>query len=190
MQHSLKKIHVYIGMFFLPMAFIFAITGIAYIFGIREDFGAKKQYFEIPVQDFSLDHARTAILDFLQFNELPIPRDTSIRRFRGENMIMGTASYSILIKKISGELIPRLEDKDQFFLGVELIQRSLLGQGILLHKAKVGIVFVVFSVIFGFVLIFSYLSGIVILARKYKKSAWLAFIIGFIVTLVCAVLSL
>lgn len=37
-----RQFHIYLSLFFLPCAFIFALTGIAYIFGINQDIGLEK----------------------------------------------------------------------------------------------------------------------------------------------------
>lgn len=41
------RVHTYLSLFFLPLAFIYAITGVGYIFDLRQDAGAR--VFELPL---------------------------------------------------------------------------------------------------------------------------------------------
>ncbi len=176
MKNFLRKFHAYSAMFFLPMAILFALTGILYICGIREDFMVKKQDFIIKL-DKKPENLQNFILDFLKQNELKIPSNITLKRFKGDMQVMGSASYAVLIKTIDNGL------------SLQTLERSIIGQMILLHKAKVGQIFVVFSVIFSIFLLLSYFSGIVILAKKYQKTSIAFFIFGFVITLIAAVAS-
>lgn len=177
MRKFLKKLHAYSAMFFLPMAILFVLTGVLCICGIRDDYGAQKQEFFIKPEK-KVENLQAYVLDFLKQNHLVIPKDTTLRKFR-DMQVMGSASYSVMVKSIGRDS-----------LNLQIIERSVIGQMILLHKAKVGKAFVIFSVIFGVFLLLSYFSGIVILAKKYQKSGWLFFFLGLVFTFIIAVFSL
>lgn len=177
MKNFLRKFHAYSAMFFLPMAILFALTGVLYICGIREDFMAKKQEFIIKLDQRPQD-LQKYVLDFLKQNELKIPSNTELRKFRGDMQVMGSASYVVMIKILDNGL------------NLQTMERSVIGEMILLHKAKVGQVFVVFSVIFSIFLLLSYFSGIVILAKKHQKMGVVFFILGLVVTFITAAVSL
>lgn len=177
MKNILKKFHAYSAMFFLPMAVLFALTGVLYICGIKEDFMAKKQDFIIKLDEKPEDLEKF-VLDFLKDNKLKIPSNTELRSFRGSMQAMGSASYVVMIRTL---------DKG---LGLQTMERSIIGEMILLHKAKVGQIFIIFSVIFSIFLLLSYFSGIFILAKKHKGMGIVFFILGLIVTIITAALSL
>ncbi|WP_394967014.1 hypothetical protein [uncultured Helicobacter sp.] len=42
------KVHLYLSLFFLPAALIYALTGALYIFDVRENADAKIQEFTLP----------------------------------------------------------------------------------------------------------------------------------------------
>ncbi len=165
---------MYSAMFFLPMALVFAITGILLICGVKDNVGAQTSEIITKIQEG--EDLKTAVFHALQEHNLDIPKNAEIRENRNMKM-MGGAAYSILIK----------EQGDK--LSITAIKRSLIGQAILLHKAKVGLVFNVFAVVFGVILLFSYISGIVIMVAKHRKSATITFLLGLLACLVLAAFS-
>ena len=82
------KIHLYLSLFFLPAAFIYAFTGSLYLFGVKEEYGAN-------IYEFFLDFVPTkgqeqqVIVQTLKKNNLKIPDETAIKNVRG-NMSMGS----------------------------------------------------------------------------------------------------
>ena len=47
MTKQFRNIHIYLSLFFLPIALMYAITGILYISGFNQDSGASKQTYKI-----------------------------------------------------------------------------------------------------------------------------------------------
>lgn len=76
--------------------------------------------------------------------------------------------------------------------------RSILGDMIMLHKAKGGLLFKIMLVLYGIVLISFYISGLIIAIFKKnvngklvpKTENYIVIAAGFIVTIILAVLSL
>lgn len=47
MTKQFRNIHIYLSLFFLPLALMYALSGILYIAGINQDFGATKQTYTL-----------------------------------------------------------------------------------------------------------------------------------------------
>ena len=78
------------------------------------------------------------------------------------------------------------------------LDRSILGDMIMLHKAKGGLLFKIMMVLYGIVLIGFYISGLVIAVFKKnvngklvpKTESYVVIAAGFIVTIIFAIISL
>lgn len=184
-----RQIHIYVSLFFLPCALLFAITGIVYIFGFNQDVGMKVESYKL-VKNIDAGKEREALIDFLIENNLKVPSNTDIIKTKkgkgkgsNENGItIGGLHYSASITPISSNEY-----------NITLQTRSLLGDMILLHKDKGAWYFSVLSVGFGITLFLLYISGLMITLfanKKDRKKQFMVLGIGFIVTIFLAYLSL
>ncbi|MFQ6342673.1 hypothetical protein [Campylobacter sp. VTCC 70190] len=180
-----RQIHIYVSLFFLPCAVLFAFTGIAYIFGFNQDVGIKKESY-ILQKNIQPGKEKEELIQFLQENKLKIPSDTELKQGRGKGnnaaSTMGGVHYSI-------DMIA----KDNNSYEITLKTRSLLGDMIMLHKDKGAWYFSVLSVGFGVVLFLLYLSGLMITLfanKKDRNKQYLVLASGFIITLLLAYFSL
>ncbi len=184
-----RQIHIYVSLFFLPCALLFAITGIVYIFGFNQDVGMKVESYKL-VKNIDAGKEREALIDFLIENNLKVPSNTDIIKTKkgkgkggNENGItIGGLHYSASITPISSNEY-----------NITLQTRSLLGDMILLHKDKGAWYFSVLSVGFGITLFLLYISGLMITLfanKKDRKKQFMVLGIGFIVTILLAYLSL
>ncbi|PDW76216.1 hypothetical protein BB422_08000, partial [Helicobacter pylori] len=106
--------------------------------------------------------------DFIKENHIAMPKKIEPREHRGA-LIIGTPLYEI-----------NLETKgDQ--TKIKTIERGFLGALIMLHKAKVGIVFQVLLGIFCVFLLLFYLSAFLMVAFKDTKRMFISVLIGSIV---------
>lgn len=171
------KIHLYLSLFFLPAALIYAITGSLYLFNIREE--ANATIHEIKIEQLPKGQERETILSILKANNLKIPKDTTLKIMRG-SPTMGTIRYSVMVVK----------DKDGYIL--RTVERSLYGILLLMHKGKGGFYFDIIAVSFSISLILFYASGLIITSfcKKKRKTALFAFLIGLIITSVMILLSI
>lgn len=171
------KIHLYLSLFFLPAALIYAITGSLYLFNIREESNATIH--EIKIEQLPKGQERETILSILKANNLKIPKDTTLKIMRG-SPTMGSIRYSVMVVK----------DKDGYIL--RTVERSLYGILLLMHKGKGGFYFDIIAVSFSISLILFYVSGLIITSfcKKKRKPASFAFLIGLIVTSVMILLSI
>lgn len=165
------KVHLYLSLFFLPVALIYVLTGALYIFGVREDADAKIQEFTLPSIPQQGEEQAT-ILSVLHANNLKIPNNTNVRVQKG-NATMGSIAYSAsIITNKQGKTIVRVTD------------RGLYGILVLMHKAKGKFYFDIIAICFAISLMIFYFSGLIITSfcKKNRKEALLTFTLGLLLT--------
>lgn len=172
------KIHTYLSLFFLPMCLIYAITGVGYIFGLKENAGATIHTINItsPLQD----NLEEMMIEILKANNLKIPKNTTVRIQKG-NPIMGNLKYIVFIQKDkNGQMVLRT------------IERNFYGILLLLHKAKGAVLFDILAICFSISLLIFYLSGLIVTSfcKKYRKLALITLFGGFIITFIAIFLSI
>ncbi|CAM4152619.1 hypothetical protein [Campylobacter armoricus] len=177
-----RQIHIYISLFFLPLAFLYAITGFAYIAGLDGESGAKIQDYKI--QAVIQEGAEAEFLiDFLKKNNLKLPSSLEPKlNKKGNGIEIGTISYTAGIIKL-----------DENHYKITTKSRSLLGNMILLHKDKGMWYFSVLGLAFALAMIILYISGLLItlIAIRKDRGKQIAILgIGFAITLIIAYLSI
>ncbi|GAB0172281.1 hypothetical protein [Helicobacter trogontum] len=164
------NVHLYLSLFFLPAALLYAITGSLYLFGIKEEAGATIH--EIKIQPLPKGKEQETILQILKENNLKIPSNTTLKMARG-NPSMGSIRYNITVTKAKdGSTVLRT------------IERGLYGILLLMHKGKGGFYFDIIAVSFSVSLLLFYFSGLIIttFCKNKRKSALLAFFGGLVIT--------
>lgn len=173
------QIHLYVSLFFIPMALIYAITGSLYIFGVRQNAGA--EIVEVKVESPIIKgEEQRIILETLKKNHLKIPQNTEVRFFRNAHS-MGNLKYSVTLTK-DKEGNPIVRSKDSHWYGVLLM----------LHKSAGKWYFDVLAVGFSIALVVLYLSGLFLTAfcKRNYFSASVVTIFGFLVTALVVAFSL
>lgn len=176
-----RQVHIYLSLFFLPCALLFALTGIAYILGANQDVGLKVEQYRLS-KVIENGKEREALIQYLKENSLKVPSNTNIIKSKDKGVAIGGAHYSANIAQNS---------TNEYY--ITLKTRSLLGDMIMLHKDKGAWYFSVLSVGFGIALFMLYTSGLMIalFANKKDRSKQFAVLgMGVIVTLLLAYLSL
>ncbi len=176
-----RQIHIYLSLFFLPCAFIFALTGIAYISGFNQDVGLQKQSYTLNAR---IEEGKEieSLLSFLKDNQIKIPSNTQAIKSKDKGTTIGSAHYSVSIAK-NGENEYEITTKT----------RSILGDLIMLHKDKGEWYFSVLSVGFGVVLFLLYISGLIMTlfaSKKDRKNQIIILVLGLLVTSILAYASL
>lgn len=174
-----RQIHIYISLFFLPLALLYALTGMAYILGFDQDSGLKENTYNV---NFEIQEGKEKelVTNFLKENNIKLPKD-EIMEAKDGDFVLGSAAYSVELHQNEGKFV--LITKE----------RSFLGNMIMLHKNKVAWYFSVLGIAFGLTLLVLYLSGIMITLvaiKKDRRNQILTILVGFIVTSVVAYLSL
>lgn len=176
------KIHTYLSLFFLPMCLIYVLTGVGYIFDLKDSAGAKTQNLALvgELNDLSdLKLAESAIINTLKENNLKIPSNTALREQKG-NLTMGGIKYSVTLQKA----------KDGHF-EVKTMERSIYGTLVLMHKAKGAAYFNALAICFAISLTLFYLSGLIMTSfcKKNRRNAFATLGAGFAITAIAIFLS-
>lgn len=176
-----RLLHIYVSLFFLPMALIYAISGIAYIFGAKDDIWAEKTQYKVNATLIK-GQEQELLLDILKEQGIKIPSNTKLRNDRKQGGVsMGGIHYVINAKQ---------EKPDELL--ITTTTRSWLGDIILLHKDKGGWYFSILAVGFGIALLLLYISGLIITlfaSKKDRSSQLIVLALGIIICAVFAYLS-
>jgi hypothetical protein len=172
------KLHAYFACFFLPITLVYIITGMLYFFDIEGEVTAEIEY---PVQlihgwPTNEQQAKSIVLRSLagkEHNQLP----NDYYLYEGTHDWYGHEQEVILS--------PINDNKAKLVIK----EHDLLLQLLIIHKGYAGNFFKVFSIMFGFSLAFSVISGVVItLQLPQLKKASLCFIIGGSIVLIAGFL--
>lgn len=180
MVKNFRNIHIYLSLFFLPVALMYALTGIVYICGFNQDVGATKQTY-ILTQNIEKGKEVEAITEFLKNNNLAIPSNLTLKKGKNGTLEIGGVHYSVSLMQTSDSTY-----------NLTTLKRSILGDMIMLHKAKAMWYFNVLAIGFGLTLVLLYVSGLMITLfniKKNRKSQYVTLILGFAITLVIGILS-
>jgi hypothetical protein len=177
------KWHAYLSCFFLPLALIYALTGLLYLLEVK---GGASETFELPYSSASWpdseQEARKALESILKqqdaLHHLPLPKNYfSSPDWQGW--------YDI-----HQEISLVAEDEDH---GSKLVieKNNLMRQLMYIHKGIAGNIFKVLGILLAISLLFSIISGaIVALAMpKLKKNATIACVLGCSTVLIAYLVS-
>ncbi|MBZ7940993.1 hypothetical protein [Campylobacter molothri] len=176
-----RQIHIYLSLFFLPCALIFAISGITYILGFNQNVGLKVQTYKLN-QYIQKGKEREALIEYLIENKLKLPSNIEPIKSKNKGITIGTVHYSANIAPIN---------ENEYL--ITLNTRSLLGDMIILHKDKGLWYFSILSVGFGVTLFLLYISGLIITFfanKKDRKRQLFVLSLGFLITFILAYMSL
>lgn len=179
-----RQIHIYFSLFFLPVAILFSISGVAYIFGFNQDVGIKKESY-IMQKNIIPGKESEELVKFLKERGLKIPNDTELKqkgKGKEATLTMGGVHYSV-----------DMSARDDGSYEVVLKTRSLLGDMIMLHKNKGEWYFAILGVGFGVILFVLYFSGLMMTlfaSKKDRMRQYITLFLGLCVTLILAYLSL
>ncbi|STP04731.1 PepSY-associated TM helix domain-containing protein [Helicobacter acinonychis] len=169
MTKMMRYFHIYATTFFFPLVLLFAMSGFLLLFGVRQDTGANIKEWVLE-KSLKKEERLDFLKDFLKENHIAMPKKIEPRDYRGA-LAIGTPLYEI-----------RIETKDAQ-TKIKTIERGFLGALIMLHKAKVGIVFQVLLGIFCVFLLLFYLSAFLMVALKDTKRMFVSILMGIVVFL-------
>lgn len=185
MKKIFRKIHLYMALFTIPVGIMVALTGALYILGVDQDTMAEKN-------SYTVNHTipkgeEFAFLEkWTKENNVKMPKKNLSMDKSGVNRVIGSTSYSVTLKEKNGAT------------EINTTKRSLIGNMVMLHKAKAGILFKIMMVLYGIALLGFYISGLIIAVFKKnvngklvpKTESYVVIAVGFIVTIIFAYLSL
>ncbi|WQS56105.1 PepSY-associated TM helix domain-containing protein [Helicobacter pylori] len=167
MMKMMRYFHIYATTFFFPLALLFAVSGLSLLFKAHQDTGANIKEWVLE-KSLKKEERLDFLKDFIKENHIAMPKKIEPREHRGA-LVIGTPLYEI-----------NLETKgDQ--TKIKTIERGFLGTLIMLHKAKVGIVFQALLGIFCVFLLLFYLSAFLMVAFKDTKRMFVSVLIGSVV---------
>ncbi|WQV21167.1 hypothetical protein KVK70_01125 [Helicobacter pylori] len=167
MMKMMRYFHIYATTFFFPSVLLFAVSGFSLLFKARQDTGANIKEWVLE-KSLKKEERLDFLKGFIKENHIAMPKKIEPREYRGA-LVIGTPLYEI-----------NLETKgDQ--TKIKTIERGFLGALIMLHKAKVGIVFKALLGIFCVFLLLFYLSAFLMVAFKDTKRMFISVLIGSVV---------
>ncbi len=167
MTAMMRYFHIYATTFFFPLALLFAVSGLSLLFGVRQDTGANTKEWVLE-KSLKKEERLDFLKDFLKENHIAMPKKIEPREYRGA-LVIGTPLYEINLETKGAQT------------KIKTIERGFLGALIMLHKAKVGVVFKVLLGIFCVFLLLFYLSAFLMVAFKDTKRMFISVLIGFLV---------
>ncbi|WRB36230.1 hypothetical protein KVL41_01205 [Helicobacter pylori] len=167
MVAMMRYFHIYATTFFFPLVFLFAVSGLSLLFGVRQDTGAKIKEWVLE-KSLKKEERLDFLKDFIKENHIAMPKKIEPREHRGA-LIIGTPLYEINLETKGAQT------------KIKTIERGFLGALIMLHKAKVGVVFKVLLGIFCVFLLLFYVSAFLMVAFKDTKRMFISVLIGFVV---------
>lgn len=172
-----RYLHIYVSLFFLPVALLYAVSGVAYIFGADHNTLATHQTYTAQGIQLVQGNEQAQILGILAAQGIKAPDDTTIRADRKQGGVTMGGHYSVNAKPQGGDLL------------ITATTRSLLGDIIILHKDKGGWYFSILAVGFGVTLVLLYVSGLMITLFASKKDRTPQLIVLALGVLACLILG-
>ncbi|RAX56838.1 hypothetical protein CCZ01_08245 [Helicobacter monodelphidis] len=178
MKKFCHNAHLYVSIFFLPLALMYALTGALYIFDIKDDVGAKIETYQVRAIIAEGKEAEFMI-SFLQEKGLRVPNKTSLEKNKKGELSMGSIAYNVSLNSKGNQH------------EITTMQRSIWGNMVLLHKAKGEFYFNILAIGFSLAMIGLYISGIImtVYLKNKRKNAIITFIFGLTISIILGYLS-
>lgn len=184
-EKNFRKVHLYMALFTIPVGIMMGLTGALYVLGANQDTGAEIKSYTVN-QTIPKGEEVAFLAKWTKENNIKMPKANVSLDKSKINRNIGSAGYVITLKEKDG------------ITEIITLDRSILGDMIMLHKAKGGLLFKIMLVLYGIVLISFYISGLIIAVFKKnvngklvpKTENYIVIAAGFIVTIILAVLSL
>jgi len=166
------KWHAYLSCFFLPLALIYALTGLLYLLEVK---GGASETFEFPYSSASWPDSEQEARQAMEFL---LEQEGALHHLPLPNNYFSSPDWQGWYD-IHQEISLVGEDEDH---GAKLViaKNNLLRQLMYIHKGIAGNIFRILGILLGISLLFSIISGaIVALAMpKLKRNAMLATCLG------------
>lgn len=179
-KKSWMKIHTTLSIFFLPIALLYVITGVGYIFGYKDSAWASIYEFNLANMP-EKGTEKEFMLNFLKDKDIKIPKNTNIKTIKG-SITMGNIKYNVSIA----------ENKKDGGAKLTVMNRSIYGVMVLMHKSKGAYYFDILAICFSMSLILFYLSGLIMTSfcKAHRKNALIYFIAGVFSTIIAIYFSI
>ncbi|MDE5602475.1 MAG: PepSY domain-containing protein, partial [Helicobacter sp.] len=165
MVKQFRNIHIYLSLFFLPVALMYALTGALYIFGFNQDSGASKSVYTLNVSIPQGQEIQT-MLEYLKTNNIPLPKESKPKLDKKGYLTIGSAHYFAGIKKLGEETY-----------SITTTKHSFVGDIMILHKGKGQWYFNILAIGFSITIALLYLSGLIITLFNSKKNRFIQYMV-------------
>jgi hypothetical protein len=176
------KIHLYVSVFFMPVAMMFAVTGGLEICGFHGN--SREQTIEVPLTQplpEDINAQQSFVAEQLKKNNLSVPRGRA--QFRRGQFFWGRPTGRNVAMRIAqaGKVAQ---------IRIEI--PSFYNRLALLHEARGGAAFNCLAVGFAIAMIVIYISGIMICwkAVKMRRAILVSFFVGLFVTAAAVFISM
>lgn len=184
MKFEIKKknwmqIHTYLSLFFLPVAVVYVLTGIGYIFDFDQDSGAEIHKIKLDSRPENGKESEEMIR-ILKENNLEIPHNTEVKMIKG-NPSMGDVRYSAsIVGEKNGDIVLKTNKRSMY--GVLVMMHKSKGEKSDILWSKLS-AFDIVAICFGLSLMLFYLSGLIVTSfcKKNRRTAFTWFICGFVI---------
>ncbi|PAF43970.1 hypothetical protein [Helicobacter sp. 11S02596-1] len=177
MKKFYRYFHMYVSVFFLPLAILYTLSGVLALFEIHGDREVKP--LAIDAMATNIDELREQAIIYLRKNGV----QDEVIKFRVLDENKGLA-YGNIAHTIG------------FFFGpghinvFDIRQKGFLAYLMALHTGDGSDIFNYFAILFSACLLLFYVSGLLMIKfSKHAKTLSLAFILGLLVSFVLGILS-
>lgn len=172
-----RQIHIELSLFFLPLALLYVFSGAFYLSGFNQDSGAKIWKFNLPLVE--KNQLPQVLNDVLAKNGLRSIEDKELKKGKNQTLVLGGVNYSATLTK----------GKEAW--DAKIVQRSFMGNLMMLHKGKGKWYFDVLAFAFAFSLLLFYFSGLIMtkFCNKRRKQAFLTLFLGTLLVFIVGYMS-
>ena len=163
------QVHTYFSCFFLPIALLYIVTGVLYLFGIEGGHSAEHEYVVSLPEGWPKDEesAKQIVLPIMEEHQLgKLPED-----FYLEDTWIGWFGYKREV------FFDPKQDPTNAVLKVN--EHDLWHQLLLIHKGHAGNLFWLFAILLGISLTLSVVTGLLLaisVPKLRKSSLWVTFL--------------
>lgn len=175
-KKSPQKIHIYLSVFFFPLALLYALTGVLFLVGIYGEVGLKT-YEVYMTKKLTQGELIDFTLDFMHKNKIEFP-NMNIKTSHGRLQIGIMADFA-RINQSDGKI------------RIDVYQGDLLRYLMMLHFGAGRWYFDVLGVAFGSALAVFYFTGVWMVRNhsRRKTGLWFSFCLGLLVTVLAGYFS-
>lgn len=175
--------HAYLSIFFLPVAALYAVTGVCYVCGYSGTLDSARYTVALDaLPPVTAETKGTLLKKILSDNGIPCPAGEGSESRKGFMLGLPTGQHAVLepLRENAKEALITVNTPDLFY------------KLVLLHKAKGGTLFNILGVAFGVALLLMYLSGILLFlkASEFRNKLAICFAGGLIITTLVIVVSI
>lgn len=200
----MRKAHLYLGLFTIPIGMLFAISGIVLLLGANEMTFAKIDQY---IVDTTVESGNEVafLKNWTKENNIQMPKNINVSPARQGAMRVGSVNYHILIRSNGYSMGNRNQGGNQNArinenntTTITVVKPSIIGIIITIHKAHAKSYINILSILLAISMVLFYVSGVIIASfkknvdgkRVFKKDYMVVLVLGFVITIIVAIISI